>query len=93
MLDGLVFPDYLPVYETLLPDSEGFLWVKPYTPQWERGGDWWVFDSSGRWLGSIPVPDSLTLLDVGEDYILGTVRDEQDVERVLMFSLDRRSDV
>lgn len=92
MLDGLVFPDYLPVYETLLADSEGLLWVKPYTPQWERAGDWWVFDSSGRWLGNVPIPPGLTLLDVGSDYILGSVRDEQDVERVLMYNLDRRAD-
>jgi hypothetical protein len=92
MLDGLVFPDYLPVYETLLMDSEGLLWVKPYSPQWEDGRIWWVLDRSGRWLGEVTVPAGVTPLDVGEDYILATVRNQLDVERVLLYGLNRQSD-
>lgn len=89
VLDGIVFPDYLPVYEALMTDSEGHLWVKPYTPEWEADPPWWVFDRSGRWLGEITIPGALTVLDIGPDYVLGAVRDEQDVERVVLHALDR----
>ena len=89
MLDGIVFPDHLPVYETLKTDTEGFLWVKSYTPDWEPGGPWWVFDETGRWLGEVDIPAELTVFEIGPDYILGMVRDEQDVERVVMYALER----
>ncbi len=89
MLDGLVFPEYLPVYETLKTDTEGFLWVKPYHPDWEPGGPWWVFDDTGRWLGGVDIPTDLNVFDIGADYVLGLVRDDQDVERVVMYGLHR----
>lgn len=89
MLDGIVFPDRLPVYESLMTDAEGFLWVRRYVLPWEDGEAWWVFDPSGRWLGQATLPDGLTPLDIGADYILGSTRDDLGVERVLLFGLDR----
>lgn len=88
-MEGIVFPDHLPVYETLRTDSEDHLWVKPYAPQWEVSGSWWVFDPTGRWLGEVQIPEGLNVLDIGRDDILGVVRDDQDVERVVAYRLDR----
>jgi hypothetical protein len=89
MLDGLVFPEALPVYDALLTDEEGHLWVKQYRPTWEEGPRWWIFDPSGRWLGEPRVPTGLQLLSVGRDYVLGLVRDENGVERVVLHDLTR----
>jgi hypothetical protein len=92
MFDGMVFPDQLPVYRTLMADSEGYLWMQPYAAEWESGRDWWVFDRSGQWLGRIVLPDGLGVLEVGRDYVLGVVRDDQDVERVVLYGLSRGPD-
>ena len=35
--------------------------------------------------------ETLTIYDIGVDYILGVARDEFDVEYVVMFDLDRRT--
>lgn len=90
MLDGLVFPDRMPTYQSLLVDSEGCLWVEQYRPQWEQERRWWVFDPSGRWLGEPAVPTDVDIREIGADYVLGVRRDDEtDVERVVMYSLDR----
>lgn len=89
VLDGIVFPDHLPVYETLRTDSEDHLWVKPYAPQWETSPYWWVFDPAGQWLGEVSIPEGVNVLDIGRDYLLGVTRDDQAVERVVSYGLDR----
>jgi hypothetical protein len=91
----------VPHYAALLWDDLSNLWVRQYN--WRRdsnwigqgyrgttgAGTWWVFDSRGRWLGSVTTPDRLDLSMIGRDYILGVHRDSLDVERVLMYRLIR----
>lgn len=88
-IDGIVFPEHLPVYGTLRTDSEDHLWVQPYAPDWEASANWWVFGPGGQWLGEVQLPEGVNLLEIGPDYILGVIRDEADVERVVMHRLTR----
>ena len=55
-------------------------------------GDWWVFEPDGRWLGTVRMPEGLDLSQVGEDFILGTHRDDLGVERVRLYGLTRDID-
>lgn len=89
MLEGLVFPDRMPAYRSMLADSEGYLWVQQFHPLWEEGQRWWVFDPSGAWLGEPSLPSDFELRDVGEDYVLGVRRDDLGVESVVMYALER----
>jgi len=88
-LDGAIYPDHLPVYQALLVDAEGYLWVERYRLPWDNERRWWVFDSTGRWLGEPSVPTDLTIREIGLDYILGVRQDELDVESVVVFRLNR----
>lgn len=88
-LDGVVFPEELPVYQRILVDGDQHLWVERYRPPWDQERRWWVFDPSGRWLGEPDVPPDLDLRDVDSDYVLGVRRDENDVERLQMYELRR----
>ena len=88
-LEGIVFPEHLPVYLSLLVDATGHLWVEQYRAPWDEERHWWVFDPSGRWLGEPTVPVDLTIREVGEDYVLGVRLDENDVESVVLFELER----
>lgn len=43
----------------------------------------------GEWLGRLIIPDGLTVLEIGQDYILGLEEDTLGVERVQLLALER----
>ena len=75
------FPETMPAYSGLRTDAAGRLWVMDYTTSGEENR-WDVFEPDGRWLGTVVLPDRLDPTEIGEDYVLGIVRDELGVERV-----------
>jgi hypothetical protein len=93
---------WLPVYEEaarlsnskpaiswLIPDRAGNLWVarwNGYGPK--RLKEYDVFDRDGRWLCGLEVPHELQMItDIGEDYVLGLVIDDLDVQRIGVYPL------
>src|SRR5581483_10561539 len=89
IIPKLFVPDYVIPYETLLLDSDGFLWggeqkLDPAVPQ-----RWHIFDRTGAWAGDFMLPVGLRLVDVGRDHLIVTQRDEDDMERLLVYGLAR----
>ena len=84
------FPERMPVYRRLLVDTLGNVWAKRFSPSWEEGSSWYVFDEQGVWLGEVSTPPALHILEIGADYVLGLRRDELGVPFVVMVTLDRR---
>ena len=82
-----------PAYSRLRGDALGYLWVAEFKlPDVEYEGTLWtVFDPDGRALGHVETPAGFEILEIGENYILGTTTDEFDVEYVRLRSLDRSS--
>ena len=77
---------HLPAYEQVILDRSGNLWLAEYlvldeTPLWQ------VLSPEGVWLGSVSLPPGGRVSEIGEDYVLGTWRDEMDVETVRMYEL------
>ncbi len=69
-------------------DRTGNLWVIEYErPTESRHRRWTVFDTQGRWLTTFRLPDGFDLMDVGQDWVLGRVRDEFDVEYIQLYEL------
>ncbi len=68
-------------------DVVGNLWVRDYNRPGDHSSRWSVFDSEGRFLGPIALPDGLMPLDIGDDYVLGLWRDTDDVDHVRMYDL------
>ncbi len=89
MLEGLVFPEVLPVYRRILVDADDNIWVERYRTDWEDEGYWWVFDPTGRWLGTPQVPPDIDIREVGIDCLIGVRVDENDVEEVVVLDLLR----
>jgi A/G-specific adenine glycosylase len=83
----LPIPEYLPAYQRLLVDDEGYLWVENYRLPWETQPHWQTFDPDGRWLGTVETPEDLRPFQIGSDFLLGRGRDELGVERVLVYEL------
>ncbi len=78
-----------PAFASVHVDRLGYLWVREYRLPGERHRLWTVFDPEGRVLGLVEMPGSFSVEEIGEDYILGTRRDELDVEYVESWPLDR----
>lgn len=83
--------EYLPAFYYLKTDARDNLWVREYEAPGEDlpGTLWTIFDPEGRVLGHFETPEEMGVYEIGEDYILGTVRDEMDVSTVHMWSLER----
>lgn len=67
----LPIPEYIPAISELKIDAEGNVWAKRFELPWDETDVWDVLSSSGKWLTSIKVPQTLTITEIGSDYVLG----------------------
>lgn len=89
-LDAMDVPATRPAYGRLLVDAQGNLWVAEHTSYPAEPVAWRVFDSDGRLLGAVQVPERYHIHQIGEDWILGVWRDDLGVEYVRMHRLDKQ---
>jgi hypothetical protein len=98
-LRGLIkFGDYLPAFASFTGGPQGTIWVQhvrtgaeltdeeieSFNPMEEAGSaDWDVFDSEGRYLGVVTLPDRFAPRLFRDDKIYGVWRDELDVQYVV----------
>jgi hypothetical protein len=78
-----------PFFMTLQADSEGRVWLGDYDPQWTDAGvpGYTVIASDGAWLGHFESPENFRLLDAAGDRVLGVVKDEFDVQHIVVYEL------
>lgn len=79
----------VPFYQRVLGDAAGNLWVEEFPVPGEAAPGWAVFDSAGRLLGNVQMPEDFRPMHIGADFVLGAARDEFDVERVLLYPLEK----
>lgn len=85
------YPQTMPAYTSVLPDAAGRLWVRESTHLGEPPR-WAVYDRDGALMAELTVPERFRPMDIGEDYVLGLMRDELDLERVLLYRLTPAGD-
>lgn len=85
-IEGTPHPT-LPAYTALMVDREGNLWVTRHRVDPDAPPRWDVFDTSGRFLGTVDGPARFNPTDIGSDYILGVWEDELEVNHVLLYAL------
>lgn len=89
---SLEFPKTLPAYTALIVDNQDNLWVRAYPPATGGVVDWTVFSNQGKEIAQLKLPDALTVLEIGNDFILGALTDvESGVTRVQVRSLKRNN--
>lgn len=95
----LVFPDFMPTYSEIRVAKDGHLWVLTDNDHFVEefdldpppaAGHWDVFTQQGRWLGEVVTPPGFDIHEIGDDYLLGVVTNELDVQFVAYFPLERR---
>lgn len=93
IVDQLPDPDSRPAYAQVLVDAEAAIWLRPFLGRSERGGpeSWQVLDSAGMWLGGVEVMESLRVMSVESDVVLGIWTDSLGVEHPRVHRLRRGS--
>ncbi len=77
-------PEMMPPYSTIFLDRAERLWVREATHAREAAR-WAVYDREGALIAELRLPSRFRVTDAGEDYVLGILRDEDDLERVQMY--------
>ena len=88
-LDAWVYAEEVPYFGSILGDPDGNLWVQDYSTPFFLNRTWSVFDPSGQWLGEVQMPEGLRVTDIGEDYIMGITMDDDGVQGLQSYKLDR----
>jgi hypothetical protein len=90
LLSELLVPDSLPGQQGILLTAGGEIVSRQWT-YWEMGAPslFDVFETDGRWLGTLSLPPKFRLVEVGEDYLLGVQFDQDDVPSVVVYGLER----
>jgi hypothetical protein len=87
LLADVPFPETMPAYGALRLDSEGYLWVEEFRRPGDNQPRWTLFDPEGRMLGQVETSPRFTIHQIGPDFVLGSWRDEIDVEHVRLYEL------
>jgi hypothetical protein len=90
MYDQMPYPETHPAYDSLLVATTGEVWVRDPAPFRDEPRTWTVFGNTGAALGIVRTPPGMRLFEIGRDYVLGLVRDDDDVEHVVVHRLNRR---
>lgn len=88
-LDRLSVPERLPVWARMLVDDAGHLWVQRMPWPGYVQPEWDVFDADGRLLGAVGMPAGFRATHIGADFVLGVWKDEDAVEYVRMYRLEK----
>jgi hypothetical protein len=88
-LASIPTPSHVPPYELFLADAAGNAWIGEYLLPGETTRTWTIIDPAGRAIGRLTTPPRTLPLDIGSDWLLALTRDDLDLERVTLWTLQR----
>lgn len=92
-------PEFLPVfgwpigepkYRPLYVDEVGNLWLLNFELEPEESLTWTVLTEDGEHIFDVAVPREFRPFQIGDDFVIGLVTDESDIEYVRMYELVKR---
>jgi hypothetical protein len=84
------FPDRMPPFTALLPGGGGSWWIQdPPAADASGASVWRRVGEDGRLLGVLRAPAGISIKEIGPDWVLAVVLDENDVEHVRLHALRR----
>ncbi len=76
---------------SIMIDDMGNIWVLEFNRLAVQNDQWTVFDPSGVLVGTLEFPARFQPLHIGNDYILGLARNQDEVEYVRVYGLDKEA--
>ncbi len=89
-LETMDVPATVPAFGRVLLDRDDRIWVEEYAAIPGETSVWLVFARDGALVARATMPQRLTPMEIGTDYLLGVERDALDVESVVLIT-GRRS--
>jgi hypothetical protein len=89
ILSEMPFPSTMAPITALVADSDGNLWVQEAAPMQAPDTRWRVLDPEGKAVAVVHLPKGLRVTQVGRDWVLGIVLDEDQAEHVQLYRLMR----
>jgi hypothetical protein len=105
LMQGIRFAEFYPAFGQLFVGPTGNLWVQrirsardmaggaeeevEFDPQAIGSPEWEVYDTDGRFLGIVTLPERFAPMDAAGNYLYGVWRDEVDVQYVMRVRVDR----
>ncbi len=87
------FPPTVPAYTALVVDRLDNLWVREFPRSADNVVRWSVFDPTGADIGTVDLPATLSVDDIGRDYLVGIdTRLVDGSQRVVMYRLRREAE-
>jgi len=78
----------IPLFGTPFADADGNVWLPSYRPAYPKeGSPYTVISPGGEWLGQVETPPRFRILDVTGGLVLGVLRDEMDVQNVVVYEV------
>jgi hypothetical protein len=81
--------EFMPAFEAVLLDSEGYLWVEDVNIPGDTLRTWTVFDTDGIPHTRLSLPVANRVFEIGQDYVLAAFEDELGVEYLRSYQLTR----
>ncbi len=88
-LSQVQFPEIKPVFEAIMADSEGILWVKDQLPVGSELDRWTVYGLDGVAVATLDMPVGLRVVDVSQNHVLAVWVDELDLEYLRSYRVER----
>lgn len=82
---------HIPVFDAIIGDELGCLWVRDYDLPDRGPNSWTVFDSRGIAIARSEMPDNLRIWEIGHEYVLASQVDPLGVQSLVVLP-SRRTD-
>jgi len=91
-LRGVGMPAVYPAHDRIVVDGNGAIWLRedigPQRAE-KEARRWTVLAREGHWLGYLTTPPRFVVMQVTRDRVIGVWRDDNDVEHLQVYRLDR----
>lgn len=84
------FPERMPALDGVLPDGRGNWWISDPPAADDTGETTWnLLSPTGEHLRALRIPARLIVKEIGPDWVLGVFLDDEDVEHLRIYTVER----
>lgn len=99
MRENTTYAERMPAFGRVIGGTNDEIWVGPdliedvgtaVSPVPDKPTKWSVYSVNGDWMSDITLPKRFRLLEAGANYVAGILKDDDDIESVIVYSIVKR---